>query len=208
MLVGLSLGDVKEYSIKVVRKLPIVSAMPDLQADHHQLGLKETLVTVLLATLPLWLGAFAASLVDVTTAVNGTEGLIGLYSEKLYLSVNTGALIIYAAAIISPVLFVAVDDKIFGPGGESRLFPARLSHILFVLAITLISAVFIAIQISGQEMNKGVLATSSLWLFATSVFVFYVAACYKRLTLDPARKISSEEDKQIEEYAAHRRGVK
>lgn len=198
------LSSVKRVLICILRELPIVSGLPDVQLSHHRAALRETLTTIVLATIPLWLGGILAALLDVAAQVSGPVTFLALFQEKLSKYIADGALILYGAALVAPVLCVAVEDYSNGSGGPARLFPARVSHILGVLGLSLISAGFFSLQYSSQKMNEGVISTLSIMTFIAAVFLLYVASAYKKLSLDPAREFTNANRQQVAGYAAHR----
>lgn len=168
---------IKLAFIQTIRKLPLISGLPDLKASDLSEAFKEIVVTFLLATMPLWLGAFIASLLD--NSYNSSEALsfIDTLYSKLLITAQSGVLIAYSATMVAPILYIALSDS----GRNSRIkFPSQISHIMVVLMVTVVSAAYYtATLISKDNLNEDFVYYTSIVLFVFSTLVYYIALCYK-----------------------------
>ncbi|HGP4439590.1 TPA: hypothetical protein ACLM4Z_005778 [Pseudomonas aeruginosa] len=118
----------KDNLLRFVRAVPLIDGLPDLEWEHFRLAVKELFFTTLLSTSPLWIGAFAASLISAGTSQSENIKILSLLWDNLKASINTGALIIYSAALIAPVIYIATQEA---KGTLStKVFPSRMWHIL------------------------------------------------------------------------------
>lgn len=165
--------DIKKLLLKIVRYTPIISGLPDVKFKDHRDALKETGVTIVLATLPVWLGAFIAALVD--KSIVGDVGLLDLILSKLEVTANSGVLILYAASLVSPVIYMALSDVRDGRGK----FPSRISHVMAVLMISVIAAGYYTASELAGDLNSQLVKLTSIVLFSCAFFVLYLASCYR-----------------------------
>lgn len=165
--------EVKERLKAVVRYIPIVSGLPDVKWQDHRAALKETGVTVILATLPIWLGVFIAALVDRSIADDAN--LFSLLLDKLAVIANSGVLILYAASLVSPVIYIALSDIKEGRGK----FPSRISHVMAVIMISVVAAGYYTASELAGDLNLQLVRLTSIVLFCCAFAVLYLASCYR-----------------------------
>lgn len=171
----------RRWGSAIIRRTPIISGLPDLSLKHHGDAFKETAVTVVLATIPLWLGAFIAALLDGSKSLDGSFTLLAFLFEKIRLTTESGALIIYASSLISPVLYMALNER-SSNSPQHAPFPSKISHIMAVLMISIISTAYFTADIAGNKLNASIAYYTSIWLFAFAVLVLYIASCYKNFS--------------------------
>ncbi|MHB0825505.1 hypothetical protein ACYCFL_07700 [Stutzerimonas nitrititolerans] len=196
---------ITERLLWLLRKIPVIDGLADIEWQHFSDAVKEVFFTVLLSTTPLWLGALVASLIDVSTASSGS--IFSTFLENLSASTKNGALIIYSAALIAPVIYIAATDV--RTNSRNQVFPSRPWHILFAFFIQVIGSSYFVIQSLGKQMNEEYSYTLSAWLFPITLLMLLIAFCYKNLILDinPTREMEQSENNFRSGYSRHRRVV-
>ncbi len=197
--------DIKGRVLWVVNKLPVVDGLVELEWQHFSDAVKELFFTVLLSTTPIWLGALVASLIDVSTGNN--SGVFTTFFSNLEISAKSGALIIYAAALIAPVIYIAATDIKTASG--AKVFPSRPWHILFAFLIQVIGSSYFVIQSLGKQMNEDYAYSLSAWIFPITLLMLLIAFCYKNLIYDinPTREMEQSEKDFHRGYSRHRRAA-
>ncbi len=197
--------EIKAKLLWLLRKIPVIDGLADIEWQHFSDAVKEVFFTVLLSTTPLWLGALVASLIDVSTASSGS--IFSTFLNNLIASTKNGALIIYAAALIAPVIYIAATD--IKTDTINKVFPSRPWHILFAFFIQVIGSSYFVIQSLGKQMNEDYSYTLSAWIFPTTLLMLLIAFCYKNLILDinPTREMEQSERDFRSGYARHRRAA-
>lgn len=192
---------------RLVRMSPIISGMADLSWKHYKESIKEVFFTVLLGTSPLWLAAVFSSFSDVTPVVSGSD-VLDVFWRNLMKTIESGALIVYSASLVSPILYMAAQD--IKRDGAMKVFPSKGSHIIFVLIVQLVATIYFFKQSSPDTINSGFAYYSSIWLFPFSILILFVAMCYKSwlADLDPVHAMSESEDGFRGGYMMHRRSGK
>lgn len=176
----------------IVRKLPIVSGLPDIEKENFFDSVKETIVTVLISTMPIWLGAF------VIAALKGQISF-DLYSHGLMELTKKGELILYSSSLLAPVYFILFSDK-----PNSKRFPSKTSHLVVVTIILMIAAVFYALSLSSVDDISNT-RNFSLIVFGISIFLLIVSQAYRNNIVDPAGTFKRNEKDFADGYDRHRR---
>ncbi|ROM60404.1 hypothetical protein [Pseudomonas rhodesiae] len=186
---------------------PIISGMADLSWKHYKESIKEVFFTVLLGTSPLWLAAVFSSFSDASPVVSGGD-VLDVFWRNLMKTIESGALIVYSASLVSPILYMAAQD--IKRDGAMKVFPSKGSHIIFVLIVQLVATIYFFKQSSPDTINSGFAYYSSIWLFPFSILILFVAMCYKSwlADLDPVHAMSESEDGFRGGYMMHRRNAK
>ncbi|NNA59261.1 hypothetical protein [Pseudomonas koreensis] len=192
---------------RLVRMSPIISGMADLSWKHYKESIKEVFFTVLLGTSPLWLAAVFSSFSDAAPVGSGGD-VLDVFWRNLMKTIESGALIVYSASLVSPILYMAAQD--IKRDGALKVFPSKGSHIIFVLIVQLVATIYFFKQSSPASINSGFAYYSSIWLFPFSVLILFVAMCYKSWLsdLDPVHAMSESEDGFRGGYMMHRRNAK
>ncbi len=183
--------NLKGIIIGVVRKLPIFSGLPDCEPKDYLSAVKEVFPNIFLSTLPIWGGAFVVII----------SGQVSNYWAAIGINVSHGELFLYAASFMAPVVYMAAVD----PPGAGQ-FPSRLSHILVLIGITVLSALAFGAQKAGHKLIPTVALDVSAILFAASIFLLYIASIYqhKRLPKLTEEDFHSNENDFRKEYKGHR----
>ena len=192
--------------LRLVKALPLIDGLPDLEWDHFRSALKELLFTVLLSTSPLWTGAFAASLISAGTSQAGEINIFAIMWGNLKGSISTGALIIYSAALIAPVIYMATKEA--KGSSTTKVFPSRPWHILFALIIQIAGCVYFVIEFLKLGMNQQFAFYFSMYLFPLTLVLLLIAMCYRNLIfeMDPIKEMENSDKNFSESYSRHRRG--
>jgi len=139
-----------------LRNVPLFGALVDCSGRDHWNSLGETVVTLVLSTTPLWLGAL---IIYVTAPQSDVR-----YFSALQTTVSRGELFMYSTAFLAPIFWIALTDP---PG--ARRFPSKVSHMIIIAVINMIAAVFFGLNVAGKQMNPVRAFPLSVVLFCTSV---------------------------------------
>jgi len=189
---------------RFLERLPFVKGLSRLSGRHFRGAGKEVLVTILLATFPLWAGAFYGALSDINK-VDGFWQAVFLYFSKLRNTLDNGTLILYSASLIAPVLYIALDER----RDNSGRMPSPMSHILSVFVIQTAATIYFTKQMAAENINSGFAFYTSLGMFFFTMFVLFIVHCHKHfdVSADPARAIEDTALTYASEYSRHRRGA-
>ncbi|WP_238330657.1 hypothetical protein, partial [Pseudomonas aeruginosa] len=77
----------KDNLLRLVRAVPLIDGLPDLEWEHFKSAVKELFFTTLLSTSPLWIGAFAASLISAGTSQSENIKILSLLWDNLKASI-------------------------------------------------------------------------------------------------------------------------
>jgi hypothetical protein len=176
---------------KLFKRIPIISGLSNCSAGDHWEALQEVLITVIFATIPIWLIFFIISLTRQEADPDLFTNLSG--------HVNNGELFIYSVSIIAPVMYIALKDP---PGAKE--FPSRLSHIIIIFVVAILSSAGFAVQKSILLSNTKFAIDVSLTLFSISIFILYIATVYKHMRLLGPDDFKKMESNFSEQYKKHR----
>jgi len=172
-----------------IRLIPLFGGLVDCTLRDHWNSLGETMVTLVLSTTPLWLGA----LIIYLTAALG-------YGPALRSTVSRGELFMYSTALLAPIFWIALVDP---PG--ARRFPSKVSHMIIIAVIDMIAAVCFGLNVAGKELNPVRAFPLSVFLFGTAVVLFYLGTVYHASRLpDAAGEFRREEEIFTEAVREHR----
>ncbi|MDF2180968.1 hypothetical protein [Neptuniibacter sp. CAU 1671] len=180
-----------EKFLNLVRKTPIISGLPDINSDDFIESVRETMVTIIISTMPIWVGAFVLASVDGNISPSFYWGGILELTKK-------GELILYSSSLLSPVLYVLLVDK-----PNYKRFPSRISHFLIVFVILVIAAVFYAMSLVNEHDIDNTRIFAFI-VFVISVSLLVVSQAYKNYMADPAGKFKESEADFSSGYKNHR----
>lgn len=185
--------------------IPIFSDINKVRRKHFFSAFSEVAVTIFLSTFPLWAGAFAVALSDPSSSVDSIWSAIAVWWVNLVKAIDSGALIIYSASLISPVLYIALQD--YNDGNGRRAFPSPIAHIMFTVIVLIVATVYFTRQISEQPMNPGFAFYASVYLFFSTAVVLYVVNCYKYMMaeINPVREFEATDKVYATDYSEYRR---
>ena len=155
--------------------------------------LGETAVLFTLSSMPIWLGAL---IVYATTDKVGCMG----WRLALFSTVANGELFMYSTAFLAPVFWIALKDR-----PNARVFPGKVSHIVLMVIISVIAAVFFGLHTAGSRLNEKFALFLSVIMFFTSLLLLYLGILYHQsLTNDAATVIRENEETFSAEYRERR----
>jgi len=175
------------------REIPILGGLVDCDGRDHWESLGETTVLFILSSMPIWLG---------TLIVYATGDKIGGVGWKVALAstVAHGELFMYSTAFLAPVFWIALKDR-----PNARVFPGKVSHIVLMVIISVIAAVFFGLHTAGDRMNEKFALTLSIVMFFISLTLLYLGILYHQsLTNDAATVMKEDEESFSAQYRERR----
>lgn len=139
-------------------RVPIFSDFKEVSSEIHLESLKELLVTFIVSTLPIWSAVLIIILNDPS---------IG-FPEAFYKELSNGELILYASTMLGPVIYIALKER----GG--KMFPGRITHMMSVIIIVILSTIVFVTQRVDYVVNKDFVFNLSVVAYFFSFF-FYIA---------------------------------
>ena len=184
--------DFKESIKSFIRMIPIFSGLPDVRKVDHWEALKEFTANLIGSTMPLWVGTFVVLVLS--------KGVIGSYCEAFRGNINNGELFIYATSTLAPIYYMSLVDP-----PRARQFPTKLSHIITVSIIMVLSAVAFGLERAGQKLNNEFAYHSSIIFFILSLLLVYLATVYKNARFDlTEEELQEPERKFSKSFQDHR----
>ena len=181
--------DIKNY----VREIPLLGGLMDCDGRDHWESLSETTVLFILSSMPIWLGTL------IVYATGNTVGCVG-WKSALFSTVAKGELFMYSTAFLAPVFWIALKER-----PNARIFPGKVSHIVLMVIISVIAAVFFGLQTAGDRLNQRFTFFLSIAMFFTSLLLLYLGILYHQsVTNDPAVIMRENEEDFSTEYREHR----
>ena len=170
----------------------MLGPLVDCTLRNHWETLCQTFFILLFSTAPLWLGGLVIFATSTQQHVT--------YRAAFVSTIWGGQLFTYCTALLAPILWMASVDP---PG--ARKFPSRIPHIVLVVVIDGIAAVFLALTISGKELIEPFTFRFSIQLFLASLLLLYLGTVYQNSRLpDAAEEFKKQEDDFSDEYREHR----
>jgi len=183
--------------IRLAEWLPIISGLIECSYEDYKEALKEWFSTLLIATSPVWLGAFVILICSPDTKDSLTEA----YSHIVLVNIKKGELVIYCTTLLAPVFYLVLHDR-----KTDRAFPSKISSMLIVLVIWLLSGSIFAIQRAGLYFNPDTTFKISVVLFLSSIFILYVAIVYNNSRFPNfAKRFRDQEEDFSKKLKKHRR---
>lgn len=175
------------------REIPVFGGLVDCDGRDHWESLGETAVLFTLSSMPIWLGAL---IVYATTDKVGCMG----WRLALFSTVANGELFMYSTAFLAPVFWIALKDR-----PNARVFPGKVSHIVLMVIISVIAAVFFGLHTAGSRLNEKFALFLSVIMFFTSLLLLYLGILYHQsLTNDAATVMRENEETFSAEYRERR----
>lgn len=177
---------------KLIGAFPLIGGLTYCEWGDHWNAMKEFTTTILWAFMPIWLGAFVAYVMDMTSDPS--------YLSKLHDALKNGELYIYASSLLAPVFYMALDEN-----KNMRSFYGKLAHMIFVGFIIVISAVLFLMKRLNVIYNEPVVVKVSYSLMCVSAAIYYIAIVYNNNRRNPSSQMRHDEDEYVAEYSDHRR---
>lgn len=171
--------------------LPLIGPLVSCSKSDHKDAVVELIINLVFSTMPLWLGAFVVLIMD-----NSINDLL----DALNSNINTGELFLYSSALLAPVFYMSLYDK---PGAYA--FPSKLSHIVVVVLLILLSAVVFGLQRANISLNAATVFTMSKWFYLIAIVILYLALVYHNARLpSPSDAMKNSEEDFMERLKRHR----
>jgi hypothetical protein len=143
--------------------------------------------------MPIWLGTL---IVYATGAVTGSDGLNIAFQS----TIARGELFMYATAFLAPVYWIALIDR-----PSLRRFPGKVSHIVLMVIISVIAAVFFGLLTAGNKLNQNFTFKMSTVMFFMSLILMYLGILYhESLVRSAAKQMKDDEAEFSAEFREHR----
>lgn len=183
----------REDYLDIAREVPVFGGIVDCGIRDHWEALGQTTVLFVLSVMPIWLGTL---IVYATGAVTGSCGL----SIAFRSTIARGELFMYATAFLAPVFWIALTDR---PG--MRVFPGKVSHIVLMVIISVIAAVFFGLLTAGNKLNQNFTLKMSTVMFFTSLVLLYLGILYhESLVRSAGQQMKHDEAEFSAELHEHR----
>lgn len=186
-----SYGDAKARLRK--RAIPLFGGLIDCDGRDHWNSLGQTIVIFVLSTVPIWLGTLIAY-------ATGSEVGYSGFRDAFLATVKSGQLFMYCTALLAPIFWIALVDP---PG--ARVFPSKVSHMVLIVIIDVIAAVFFGLSVAGNRINESFSFRLSVWMFFGSLLLLYLGTVYHTSRLpDAPQEFRKREEEFTQEYREHR----
>lgn len=174
----------EEFKVKA-REFPIFGGLVDCQRRDFWEALGQTTVLFVLSSMPIWLGTL------IVYATGEKAG--GLGFRMAFLStISRGELFMYATAFLAPIFWIALTEP---PG--AREFPGKVSHIVLMVIIAVIAAVFFGLLTTGNRLNMGFTFDLSVVMFFGSLMLLYLGILYHESQIRDAAPIMKKEEEDF-----------
>jgi hypothetical protein len=175
------------------REFPVLGGLVDCDGRDHWESLGQTTVLFVLSSMPIWLGTL---IVYATGEVTGRAGA----KLALFSTISRGELFMYSTAFLAPIFWIALADK-----PNLRVFPGKVSHIVLMVIISVIAAVFFGLQTAGNRLNHRFTMGLSELMFATSLILLYLGILYHEHRIKDSSTVMKEgEETFAANYSEHR----
>jgi di/tricarboxylate transporter len=148
------------------KEIPILGGLVDCDGRDHWESFGQTSVLFLLSSMPIWLGTL------IVYATGEEIGYLG-FKMAFFSTINRGELFMYSTAFLAPIFWIALTDR---PG--MRVFPGKVSHIVLMVVISVIAAVFFGLLVAGNRLNQRFTLDLSTVMFITSLVLLYLGILY------------------------------
>jgi hypothetical protein len=179
--------------LNVVREVPVLGGLVDCDGHDHWESLGQTTVLFVLSSMPIWLGTL------IVYATGEKTGCVG-FKAALISTISKGELFMYSTAFLAPVFWIALTDR-----PNMRVFPGKVSHIVLMVIISVIAAVFFGLMTAGNRLNQPFSFDLSIAMFLTSLILLYLGILYHESRIEDAPTILQNEEKDFSSgYSQHR----
>lgn len=148
------------------KEFPVLGGLVVCDGRDHWDALGQTTVLFVLSTMPIWLGTL------IVYAMGELTGFAG-FKCAICSTVARGELFMYATAFLAPVFWMALTDR-----PDQRAFPGKLSHIVLMVVILVIAAVFFGLITAGNKLNQRFTLRLADLTFFISLVLLYLGILY------------------------------
>ena len=173
----------------VIRRIPLITGLPDSRKEAHFEATKELTMSLLVSTSPIWLGSFVAFAIN-----DEIEKTWHNYLATLVSLVRSGELFIYCTVTVAPLFYIVLRDL-----KGLKEFPGRLSLVISSVLVIGVSFMFYGIQKAGVWLDVKFIFPLSYYLFVFSVFLYYVVKVYDNTRLPDLSEFSKSQEKDFTE---------
>jgi len=176
-----------------LKRIPLFGGLVDCDREEHWESLGQTVVILLLSGMPIWLA---------TLIVFGTGDRLDYAALEagFYSTIAQGQLFMYCTTLLAPIFWIALVDP---PG--ARAFPSKVSHMVLIVIIDVIAAVFFSLLRAGKNVNVEFAFKLSTWTFLISSVLLYLGTVYHTSRLpDVPKEFKKQEDDFSTAYGEHR----
>ena len=153
----------------------------------------ELISKLILSLSPIWIWVFY---VLAFTNDYKTKNIIGIVKD----TVSQGELLLYCTSLLAPIFYMALSER----HKSAHEFPNKLSHIILVVSIIVLSSVFYSFRKVGLAVNTENVFPISAGLYSVSVFLIYLATVYKNSCVSPSNEFQLQEENFKNRYKEHR----
>lgn len=183
----------KEDLLNYAREIPVLGGLVDCDGHDHWESLGQTTVLFILSSMPIWLGTL------IVYATGEKTGCVG-FRSAFFSTINRGELFMYSTAFLAPIFWIALADR-----PNLRVFPGKVSHIVLMVIICVIAAVFFGLLTAGNRLNQGFTLRLSVVMFFTSLILLYLGILYHENRVKDAPTVMAEDTEKFSaKYQAHR----
>jgi hypothetical protein len=176
-----------------MREIPIFGGLVDCDGRDHWESLGQTTVLFVLSAMPIWLGSL---IVYATGEASGSNGFLSAF----FSTISRGELFMYSTAFLAPIFWIALADR-----PNVRVFPGKVSHIVLMVIISVIAAVFFGLETAGNRLNQGFTLKLSVVMFFTSLLLLYLGILYHEHRLKDAPTLMKKDEETFSAgYHEHR----
>jgi hypothetical protein len=183
----------KEVVLNMLREVPIFGGLVDCDLRDHWESLGQTTVLFVLSVMPIWLGTL------IVYATGQTSGCLG-FKLAFVSTISKGELFMYSTAFLAPIFWIALTDR-----PNMRVFPGKVSHIVLMVIISVIAAVFFGLLTAGDRLNQNFTFRLSVVMFFTSLVLLYLGILYHESRIEDAPTIMKKDEGSFSaEFREHR----
>jgi hypothetical protein len=176
-----------------VREIPVFGGLVDCDGRDHWESLGQTTVLFVLSAMPIWLGTL------IVYATGERTGCVGLRAA-FFSNISRGELFMYSTAFLAPIFWIALADR-----PNMRVFPGKVSHIVLMVIISVIAAVFFGLLTAGSRLNQSFTLKLSVVMFFTSLTLLYLGILYHEHRIKDAPAVMKKDEEDFSAgYREHR----
>lgn len=179
--------------------LPLVGPLRNARLTDHKEAFVEVGTTVLLATVPIWLGSL------LLLADSGKDTT---FWQNLVQNLRDGEILLFCTSLTGPLFYF-----MFVQGKQMPAFPAARSLMLSSVLVLLISVGFFSLQRAeslfgtGDRIDKDFIYTWSVYAFLFATIIVYLATCFRHFREGGAASYQKTQTENfVSEYNRNRAG--
>lgn len=177
-----------------LRSIPLLGGLVECDRDDHWKAVQQTVVVLLLSTMPVWLGTL------IVYALGANASRSALWAAFLSTLTRTRTeILMISTALLAPIFWMALKD----PKG-AREFPSKISHMILVTLINSIAAVFFGLATAGENLNPKITFWISVAILLASLGLLYLGTVYHEHRMpDAPDEFRRQEEDYIKDLGEH-----